>query len=202
MPLWDKVKQELDRAGKVAQEAIDEGRIRIEQVRARQLADKAAQRLGYAYGRARTEGRSVDDDPEITRLHATLTEHEAEATRLEAELAVITRRTPRPDAAGDATPDGASGTSAAGTSAGTTSGSATASGFAGGSASGGAADVDSATTTDFGGNSGAAHRADGSVYTGGADAGGTTGSAGGASSTHDASGAPPSERNEWNREHL
>ncbi|MGZ8457309.1 MAG: hypothetical protein ACXWZ4_11975 [Gemmatirosa sp.] len=178
MPLWDKVKHELDRAGKVAQEAIDEGRIRLEQVRARQLADKAAQRLGYAYGHARTEGRSVDDDPEITRLRAALTEHEAEATRLEAELAVITRRTPR----SDSTADAAAGATGSATSA--------------------AADVDAATATDFGGNSGAPHRPDGSMYPGGAAAGGTTESAGGAASTHDAPGAPPSERNEWNREHM
>jgi hypothetical protein len=195
MPLWDKVKQELDRAGKVAQEAIDEGRIRLEQVRARQQADKAAQRLGYAYARARTEGRGIEDDPEITRLHARLVELEAEATRLEAELAVITRRAP--SAAGSADASDA-GSSAAGTPSGTsgsTAGSTAAS-------TGGATDVDSTTTTDFGGNSGASHRPDGSVYTGGAADGGTAGTAGGGASTHDAPGAPPSERNEWNREHM
>ncbi|MDF1503524.1 hypothetical protein [Roseisolibacter sp. H3M3-2] len=152
MALWDKMKQELDRAGKVAQEAIDEGRIRLEQVRARQLADKAAQRLGYAYLRAHGEGRG-NEDAELTRLRATLTEHEAEAARLEAELAVITRRAPQPGA----TPgDG-----------------------------------------DFGGNSGASHRPDGTVDTGGAADASPS-----AAPPPDAPGAPPGERNEWNREHL
>jgi hypothetical protein len=170
MALWDKVKQELDRAGKVAQEAIDEGRIRLEQVRARQLADKAAQRLGYAYAQAHGEGRGADD-PELTRLRAALTEHEAEATRLEAELAVITRRTPRPADATDADSSDPMAMGAEG-------------------------------ATDFGGNSGASHRPDGTVDTGGAAAGGTGSHAGGAAETRDAPGAPPSERNEWNREHL
>ncbi|GLC27308.1 hypothetical protein [Roseisolibacter agri] len=184
MALWDKVKQELDRAGKVAQEAIDEGRIRLEQVRARQLADKAAQRLGYAYSRARTDGRPIDDDAEITRLHATLTEHEAEATRLETELDAITRRTPRADDTSTASAS-TSGTTSAGTAS-TDAPSTTAEG-----------------ATDFGGNSGASHRPDGTVDTGGAAAaGGTTSHAGGAADTFDAPGGRPSERDEWNREHL
>jgi hypothetical protein len=180
MALWDKVKDELDRAGKVAQEAIDEGRIRLEQVRARQLADKAAQRLGYAYARAHGEGRGADD-PELTRLRATLIEHEAEATRLEAELAVITRRAPR---AGSTTTDSTTGDPA--TTGSTTTGSTT---------------TDSTTTgaagvSDFGGNSGASHRPDGTVDTGGAERATPTGD------TPPASGAPPTERTEWNREHM
>ncbi len=60
MPLWDKVKQELDRAGQVAQDAIDEGRIRLEVQRARRLADRAAQVLGYAVHRARQGGTALD----------------------------------------------------------------------------------------------------------------------------------------------
>jgi len=175
MALWDKVKQELDRAGKVAQEAIDEGRIRLEQVRARQLADKAAQRLGYAYSAARTAGRPTEEDAEITRLHAALVEHEAEATRLETELDAITRRTPRADASA-----GTAGATAADTPPTTAEG-----------------------ATDFGGNSGESHRPDGTVDTGGAAAaGGTTSHAGGAAETFDAPGGRPSERDEWNREHL
>ena len=46
MALWNRVKEELDRAGKAAQGALDEGKIRLEAFRARQLADKAAQALG------------------------------------------------------------------------------------------------------------------------------------------------------------
>lgn len=168
MPLWDKVKQELDRAGRVAQEAIDEGRIRLEALRARQLADKAAQRLGYAYAQARTEGRATDDDPEITRLRATLDEHEAEATRLQTELDVITRRTKAEGGAADATMGGTTADTAA---------------------------TDATGTPPY--------RPEGTVDMGGAAAaGGPTTHAGGAAETFDAPGGPPTERGEWNREHL
>ena len=51
MPLWDKLRTELDRAGKAAQQAVDEGKLRLEAMRARQFADKAAQALGYAVHR-------------------------------------------------------------------------------------------------------------------------------------------------------
>ena len=177
MPLWDKVKEELDRAGRVAQEAIDEGRIRVELLRARQLADKAAQRLGYAVSRSRSAG-GVADDAEVERLHAALVEHEAEADRLQAQLDLITRRTPA-----DESTSGASTTGAAGS--------------AGATGAAAASTVDATDTVDFGGNSGASHRPDGSVDLGGAAAAG-----GGGSPSSDAPGAPPGERNEWNRGHL
>ena len=41
MQLWTKLRTELDRAGRVAQSAFDEGRLRLEALRARQLADRA-----------------------------------------------------------------------------------------------------------------------------------------------------------------
>ncbi len=86
MGLWDKLSTELRSAGKAAQGAIDEGKVRLEIFRVRQLADKAAQALGYAMHKARKEGRELDADT-LSRLEATLTEHETEATRLENELA-------------------------------------------------------------------------------------------------------------------
>ena len=85
MALWTKLRTELDRAGRVAQNAFDEGRIRLEAMRARQLADRAAQALGYAVYRARVEGREIDGDL-YASLSATLTAHEAEVTSLEAKL--------------------------------------------------------------------------------------------------------------------
>jgi len=99
MPLWDKVRQELDRAGRAAQDAIDEGRIRLDAFRARQLADKAAQALGYAVYRARRESGELDADT-YDRLSATLAGHEAEAARLEAQLEATQARWrgSRPDA--------------------------------------------------------------------------------------------------------
>ncbi|MFL5575209.1 MAG: hypothetical protein ACJ79S_04500 [Gemmatimonadaceae bacterium] len=90
MPLWNRLKQELDRAGKVAQDAIDEGKVRLEAFRARQLADKAAQALGYALFRARKSGGDLDAAT-YERLSRTLEEHEAEATRHETTLEELAR---------------------------------------------------------------------------------------------------------------
>lgn len=85
MALWDKLKTELDRAGKAAQGALDEGKTRLEAFRARQLADKAAQALGYAVFRARQAGTEVDWQT-LQRLVNSLAEKEAEVQRLEREL--------------------------------------------------------------------------------------------------------------------
>ena len=85
MAIWDKLKTELDRAGKAAQNALDEGKVRLEAFRTRQLADKAAQALGYAVFRAKQSGGEIDPES-YARLSATLATHEAEATRLEQEL--------------------------------------------------------------------------------------------------------------------
>lgn len=82
MALWDKVRLELDRAGKAAQGALDEGKLRLEAFRARQLADKAAQALGYAVYRARAAGGDLEPDS-YTRLAETLAARETEATRYE-----------------------------------------------------------------------------------------------------------------------
>jgi hypothetical protein len=85
MGLWNKVSDELRNAGKAAAGAIDEGKVRLELFRVRQLADKAAQALGYAFHRSHKDG--ADGSPDVLqRLEATLTEHEVEARRLEAEL--------------------------------------------------------------------------------------------------------------------
>ena len=86
MAIWDKVKQELDRAGRAAQDAIDDGKVRLDGFRARQLADKAAQALGYAVYRARQAGEELDAAT-MDRLSATLATHETEASRLEAQFA-------------------------------------------------------------------------------------------------------------------
>ena len=86
MALWDKLKTELDRAGRAAQTAFDEGKVRLEVLRVRQLADKAAQALGYAVYRARQGGGELDAET-YARLSSTLAAHEAEVQRLEAQLA-------------------------------------------------------------------------------------------------------------------
>ena len=85
MALLDRLKQELDRAGKVAQDAFDDGKTRLEAFRTRQLADKAAQALGYAAYRAKKSARELDAAT-YDRLAATLETHDTEAARLEAEI--------------------------------------------------------------------------------------------------------------------
>ena len=85
MAFIDKLKEELDRAGRAAQGAIDEGKTRLEAFRTRQLADKAAQALGYAVFRAKQGGGEIDADT-YSRLAATLATHDTEASRYEQEL--------------------------------------------------------------------------------------------------------------------
>src|SRR5450830_100275 len=85
MALLDRLKQELDRAGKVAQDAFDDGKTRLEAFRTRQLADKAAQALGYAVYRSKTSGGDLDAAT-YDRLKATLETHDSEAAILEAEI--------------------------------------------------------------------------------------------------------------------
>ena len=85
MAFIDKLKEELDRAGRAAQGALDEGKTRLEAFRTRQLADKAAQALGYAVFRAKQAGGDIEPDT-YSRLAATLATHDAEAAKHEAEL--------------------------------------------------------------------------------------------------------------------
>ena len=109
MALWDKLRVELNRAGEVAQDALDEGKNRLEEFRARQRADKAAQALGYAVFHARQAGREVDTDA-YARLSSELAAAEAEVRRHQEELASRTgRRGTTPGTPG--TPGGGSGPS-------------------------------------------------------------------------------------------
>jgi hypothetical protein len=85
MALLDRLKQELDRAGRVAQEAFDDGKTRLEAFRTRQLADKSAQALGYAVYRSRKGGSDLDAAT-YDRLSATLETHDTEASKLEADI--------------------------------------------------------------------------------------------------------------------
>lgn len=86
MALWDKVKQGIDKAGKAAQDVFDEGKLRIDAYRAREQADKAAEALGYAVFRAVEAGGDLDADAR-TRLMDSLRAKDAEARRMETELA-------------------------------------------------------------------------------------------------------------------
>lgn len=91
MALWNKLKAELDRAGRAAQEALDEGKVRLDLMRSRQAMDKAATRIGYAVYRARKAGGDVPAD-EYTRLAAEAANAEGEIERLETLLREATAR--------------------------------------------------------------------------------------------------------------
>jgi hypothetical protein len=90
MAIWGRLKQELDRASRAAQGAIDEGRVRLEVFRARQRADRAAQALGYAVHRARKEGREISTE-EYERHVGEMTRAEAELDRLDSQLSDFRR---------------------------------------------------------------------------------------------------------------
>ena len=82
MALIDKLRQELDRAGKSAQRALDEGRLRLDLFRARQSLDGFAERFGYAVYRARKDGGDLPPE-EYTAHMNNMTAADAEVTRLQ-----------------------------------------------------------------------------------------------------------------------
>lgn len=109
--MWEKLQQEIDRAGEAAKDVLDEGKLRIELFRVRQVADRAAEALGYAIHRAKRDGRTLD--PETgSRLEDELSRHDAEATRIEAELERLRKKDM--DVEPEATAAGASGSAASG----------------------------------------------------------------------------------------
>ncbi|HEY4305628.1 MAG TPA: hypothetical protein VGM82_14235 [Gemmatimonadaceae bacterium] len=101
MALFDKLRSELDRAGRQAQRALDEGRLRLDLYRARQSTDRFAQRLGYTVFRAKKEGREVTPDEMLSHIN-NLTASEAEVARLETLIAEASKdrknpfETPKP----------------------------------------------------------------------------------------------------------
>jgi hypothetical protein len=98
--IWDKLKTEIDKAGKAAQEALDEGKIRYDLFRLRQSANKSAQDLGYAFYRARKDGREMDHES-YSRLFSALAEQETEMARLDALLKTLDApEASSPDASG------------------------------------------------------------------------------------------------------
>ena len=86
MPIWNSLKRELDRAGQAAQDALDEGRIRLEQHRAKQRAEQAAASLGFAVYRAKAAGGELEAE-RYSALAENLASAEAEVARLDAQLA-------------------------------------------------------------------------------------------------------------------
>jgi hypothetical protein len=104
MALWNKLKDELNRAGRAAQEALDEGKLRLDLMRSRQAMDRAAQKLGYAVYRARKLGGDIPTD-EYARVSADVANAEAEVERYETLLReAATRRKGPSDTTTDAPP--------------------------------------------------------------------------------------------------
>ena len=103
MALWNKLKDELNRAGKAAQEAIDEGKLRLDLMRSRQAMDKAAQKLGYGVYRARKLGGDIPTD-EYARLSADVANAEGEVERYETLLREAAARRKAGEATTDAPP--------------------------------------------------------------------------------------------------
>ena len=82
MALWTRLREELDHAGRIAQGAVDEGRLRLELYRARQNADRFAQRFGYAAYRGKRDGHDLSAEEYSAHIN-NITAAEAEITRYE-----------------------------------------------------------------------------------------------------------------------
>ena len=106
MAIWDKVRQGIDKAGKAAQDVYDEGKLRIDAYRAREVADKAAEALGYAVFRAKDAGHELDAEA-LDRLMASMRVRDIEAKTLEQQLAAA-----KAAAAADGAPNAAPGSHA------------------------------------------------------------------------------------------
>lgn len=91
MAIWNKLRSELDRAGRAAHEAFDEGKLRLDVFRARQLVDRAAQALGYAVYRSRTGLESIDEAA-LSRLTDAVQEREREVAVIEERIRQASKR--------------------------------------------------------------------------------------------------------------
>jgi len=102
MKLFDRVAAGLDTLGRKANQALDEGKLRVDLARTRRRMDGAAQALGYlTYRQAKGEAASPAEIEALTRKIA---DAEAEAARLEAAIAEVKARS---GAAAGAAPPGA-----------------------------------------------------------------------------------------------
>ncbi len=101
MPIWDRLKDEFERAGRAATSAIDEGKLRLDLLRARQNADHAAERLGYALFKAKEAGFELSAD-DYSRHASELSAAQAEIARLETLLKEAASRRSGGPSAGDA----------------------------------------------------------------------------------------------------
>ncbi len=87
MSLIDRVAAGLETLGRKANQALDEGTLRMDLLRTRRRLDQAARALGYlTYRQGRGEPAPQAEIEALTRRMA---DAEAEAARLEAEIAAL-----------------------------------------------------------------------------------------------------------------
>ena len=86
MAMWNTLKRELDKAGQAAQQALDEGKLRLEAHRAKQRVESAAASLGLAVYRAKLAGADLEAE-RYNVLATNLAAAENEVARLEREIA-------------------------------------------------------------------------------------------------------------------
>ncbi len=84
MSLIDRLTSGLETLGRKANQALDEGKLRMELLRARRRMDAAARQLGYVTYR---QGKGTPaPEGEIASLTRRIEEGEAEVARLQAEI--------------------------------------------------------------------------------------------------------------------
>ncbi len=90
MKLFDRVAAGLDTLGRKANQALDEGKLRVDLARVRRRMDGAARSLGYlTYRQSKGETASPAEIETLTRRIA---DAEADVARIEAALAEVKRR--------------------------------------------------------------------------------------------------------------
>lgn len=90
MKLFERVAAGLDTLGRKANQALDEGKLRVDLARVRRRMDGAARSLGYVtYRQAKGEAASPAEIETLTRR---ISDAEAEVARIEEALAEVKRR--------------------------------------------------------------------------------------------------------------
>jgi hypothetical protein len=103
--LFDRVAAGLDALGRRANQALDEGKLRVDLTRVHRRMDVAARALGYlTYRQSKGETAPTTEVETLTRRIA---DAEAEVARLEATIAEIKRRGGEGGQAGSAPADAA-----------------------------------------------------------------------------------------------
>ncbi|MDO8667294.1 MAG: hypothetical protein Q7J79_11815 [Gemmatimonadales bacterium] len=109
MSIFDRLTSGLDTLGRKANQALDEGKVRVDLVRIRRRKDNAARDLGYLVYR-QTKG-ATSAEGEVEGLTRRIAEAEAEIERLETRVKEIRAGSKPPSVTppGPSAPESASG---------------------------------------------------------------------------------------------